>query len=98
MEACVKLFGSLGLWESAVDLALKVDLDVAKSMADKSPENDVELRKKLWLKIGRGTQTKTSSKVKVTDLRLIVHSDNNGTLRTERHEFPACLDSMCTLM
>lgn len=51
-EACVELSGLLGLWESAVDLALKVNLDLAKKMANMSPDNDVELRKKLWLKIG----------------------------------------------
>ncbi|XP_050295734.1 vacuolar protein sorting-associated protein 18 homolog isoform X2 [Anthonomus grandis grandis] len=50
-DACVQLFGLLGLWESAVDLALQVNLNLAKSMANLSPENDLELRKKLWLKI-----------------------------------------------
>ncbi|XP_076258770.1 vacuolar protein sorting-associated protein 18 dor isoform X1 [Rhynchophorus ferrugineus] len=52
-EACVELTGLLGLWESAVDLALKLNLDLAKKMADMSPDNDVELRKKLWLKIAQ---------------------------------------------
>lgn len=42
----------LGLWESAVDLALEINLDLAKEIANKSPEEDCELRKKLWLKIG----------------------------------------------
>lgn len=51
-EACVQLSGLLGLWESAVDLALTVDLELAKKMANMSPETDLELRKKLWLKIG----------------------------------------------
>ncbi|XP_060521918.1 vacuolar protein sorting-associated protein 18 homolog isoform X2 [Cylas formicarius] len=50
-EACVQLSALLGLWESAVELALKVDLDLAKKIADMPPENEVELRKKLWLKI-----------------------------------------------
>ncbi|XP_030762434.1 vacuolar protein sorting-associated protein 18 homolog isoform X2 [Sitophilus oryzae] len=52
-EACVELSGLLGLWESAVDLALKVNLDLAKKMANMSPDNDTELRKKLWLKIAQ---------------------------------------------
>ncbi|ENN82501.1 hypothetical protein YQE_01126, partial [Dendroctonus ponderosae] len=52
-EACVKLYGLLNLWESAVDLALKVNLELAKTMADMSPENDLELKKKLWLKIAQ---------------------------------------------
>lgn len=50
--ACVQLSGTLGLWESAVDLALNEDLELAKKMANSSPENDTELRKKLWLKLG----------------------------------------------
>ncbi|CAG9821457.1 unnamed protein product [Phaedon cochleariae] len=50
-RACVQIFGLLGLWESAVDLALTYELDLAKKMANMSPENDTELRKKLWLKI-----------------------------------------------
>ncbi|XP_023014330.1 vacuolar protein sorting-associated protein 18 dor isoform X2 [Leptinotarsa decemlineata] len=50
-RACVQLFGLLGLWESAVDLALTVELDLAKKVANMSPEDDLELRKKLWLKI-----------------------------------------------
>ncbi|XP_019754048.2 vacuolar protein sorting-associated protein 18 homolog isoform X1 [Dendroctonus ponderosae] len=52
-EACVKLYALLNLWESAVDLALKVNLELAKTMADMSPENDLELKKKLWLKIAQ---------------------------------------------
>ncbi|XP_066154663.1 vacuolar protein sorting-associated protein 18 homolog isoform X1 [Euwallacea fornicatus] len=52
-EACVKLFSLLGLWESAVDLAIGVDLGLAKQMADLSPDDDLELRKKLWLKIAK---------------------------------------------
>lgn len=51
IEACVQLSALLGLWESAVDLALKVNVDLAKQTAN-MPQNDNELRKKLWLKIG----------------------------------------------
>lgn len=47
------LSGLLGLWEQAVDLALNIDVELAKKLADKPPENDVELRKKLWLKIAQ---------------------------------------------
>lgn len=50
--ACVQLSALLGLWESAVDLALTIDPKKAKEIANMSPQNDVELRKKLWLKIG----------------------------------------------
>eukprot|EP00163_Fabomonas_tropica_P023207 TRINITY_DN40509_c0_g1_i1.p1 TRINITY_DN40509_c0_g1~~TRINITY_DN40509_c0_g1_i1.p1 ORF type:complete len:911 (+),score=256.88 TRINITY_DN40509_c0_g1_i1:23-2734(+) len=49
--ACVHVYSLLGLYEEAVDLALKVDNDLAKINADK-PEDD-EQRKKLWLKIAR---------------------------------------------
>lgn len=51
LAACVQLSALLGLWESAVDLALKVSVDLAKQTAN-LPQNDNELRKKLWLKIG----------------------------------------------
>ena len=43
----------MGLFENSVDLALeKNDLELAKANAD-MPEDDVPLRKKLWLKIAR---------------------------------------------
>lgn len=51
LDACVQLSALLGLWESAVDLALQIDVDLAKLTANR-PQNDNELRKKLWLKIG----------------------------------------------
>ena len=50
-EACVQLSALLGLWESAVDLALTVSVDLAKQTAS-LPQADDELTKKLWLKIG----------------------------------------------
>lgn len=53
IKACVHLSCLLGLWESAVDLALEINLDLAKEIANKPPEEDVELRKKLWLKIAQ---------------------------------------------
>lgn len=43
----------MGLYESSVDLALeKDDLELAKINAD-LPEDDDQLRKKLWLKIAK---------------------------------------------
>lgn len=54
-EACVQLSAMLGLWESAVDLALTISTDLAKqtvqSVSQMSANNN-ELCKKLWLKIG----------------------------------------------
>lgn len=50
-EACVQLSALLGLWESAVDLALTENIKLAKEIADQ-PQYDSELQKKLWLKIG----------------------------------------------
>ena len=50
-EACVQLSALLGLWEAAVDLALTINVSLAKQTAS-MPQNDPELRKKLWLKIG----------------------------------------------
>jgi len=49
----VHIYSQMGLWESSVDLALeKGDLELAKLNADK-PEDDPQLRKKLWLKIAK---------------------------------------------
>lgn len=51
-RACVFIYTTMGLYEEAVDLALKVDVELAKQNADK-PDDDEELRKKLWLRIAR---------------------------------------------
>lgn len=52
-QPCVHIYSKMGLYENSVDLALeKGDLELAKLNADK-PEDDVQLRKKLWLKIAR---------------------------------------------
>ncbi|KAI0002078.1 Pep3/Vps18/deep orange family-domain-containing protein [Russula vinacea] len=53
IQPCVHIYSQMGLWESSVDLALeKGDLELAKINADK-PEDDPQLRKKLWLKIAK---------------------------------------------
>ncbi|CAG8582248.1 14325_t:CDS:10 [Acaulospora morrowiae] len=53
MQSCVHIYSNMGLFEEAVDLALKQnDLELARINADK-PEDDETLRKKLWLKIAR---------------------------------------------
>lgn len=51
-EACVQLSALLGLWESAVDLALSENIQQAKDIASQ-PQYDTELQKKLWLKIAK---------------------------------------------
>ncbi|XP_076650787.1 vacuolar protein sorting-associated protein 18 dor isoform X1 [Halictus rubicundus] len=50
-EACVQLSALLGLWTTAVDLALTISVDLAKQIAAMPTDHDDELRKKLWLKI-----------------------------------------------
>jgi vacuolar protein sorting-associated protein 18 len=51
---CITLYAEMGLWENSVDLALqKGDLDLAKHNADRAEEEDVRLKKKLWLKIAK---------------------------------------------
>lgn len=62
-RACVLLYSKMGLFEEAVELALKVDIDLAKQIADMPmPEDEVsfssantqnDTRKKLWLRIAR---------------------------------------------
>jgi len=51
-RACVHIYTTMGLYDEAVDLALQFDTELAKQNADK-PDNNVELKKKLWLKIAR---------------------------------------------
>jgi len=52
IKACVLIYGQMALYEEAVELALKVEIPLAKENADK-PEDDDALRKKLWLKIAK---------------------------------------------
>ena len=51
-QATVQIYCTMNLYEEAVDLALRVDLEKAKVYADK-PEYDDVLKKKLWLKVAR---------------------------------------------
>jgi hypothetical protein len=51
LHACVVIYGALGLFEEAVNLALRHnDLELARINADKVIEDDI-LRKRLWLRI-----------------------------------------------
>lgn len=50
-EACVKLSALLGLWEAALELALPVDLALAKDVA--SQPDRTETQRQLWLSIGK---------------------------------------------
>jgi len=53
IQPCVHIYSKMGLFENSVDLALeKNDLELAKINAD-MPEDDIPLRKKLWLKIAK---------------------------------------------
>jgi len=60
----------MGLFENSVDLALeKNDLELAKINAD-MPEDDIPLRKKLWLKIAKYVvQEKQDIKTSVSPFR-----------------------------
>lgn len=52
-QPCVHIYSKMGLYECSVDLALeKGDLELAKINAD-MPDDDDQLRKKLWLKIAK---------------------------------------------
>ncbi|KAJ9093867.1 hypothetical protein QFC21_006240 [Naganishia friedmannii] len=53
IQPCVFIYSKMGLYDCSVDLALeKGDLELAKVNADK-PDDDDELRAKLWLKIAK---------------------------------------------
>jgi len=57
LEACVHIYGAMGLYEEAVQLALQVDIDLAAQYANKPREDpddeDGALCKKLWLRIAQ---------------------------------------------
>mgnify|MGYP001100479875 FL=1 len=50
-KACVIIYTAMRLFEEAVDLALTVDLEEAKQIAEQLEPEENELKKKLWLKI-----------------------------------------------
>lgn len=53
IQPCVHIYAKMGLYEESVSLALeKGDLELARVTAN-MPEDDVQLRKKLWLKVAR---------------------------------------------
>ncbi|KAL4709069.1 hypothetical protein ACJJTC_013482 [Scirpophaga incertulas] len=55
-EACVKLSALLGLWEAAVELALRVGLSLAKEVAGMPDES--EQQRQMWLTIAEHVITK----------------------------------------
>jgi hypothetical protein len=68
-RSCVHIYGLMGLYEEAVDLALDFDAKFASQFAD-SPEDEY-LRKKLWLKIVKRVIESTGDIKSAID---IVHS------------------------
>lgn len=54
VQSAVHIYCSMGEYSSAVDLALKHDdIDLAAVVADRPPESDSALRKKLWLAVAK---------------------------------------------
>jgi len=51
--ACVRIYSAMELYEEAVQLALQVDVELAKTNADRPKE--AEVRKRLWLVIAKHT-------------------------------------------
>lgn len=71
MQPCVHIYSKMGLWESSVDLALeKDDLELAQTNADMPPEEDRQLRKRLWLKIAKYV-VQTKQDIKMCAISLI---------------------------
>ncbi|KAK9450847.1 Pep3/Vps18/deep orange family-domain-containing protein [Limtongia smithiae] len=53
VQSCIFIYSSMGLFEEAVDLALKHDnVELAGVVADR-PGDNAQLRKKLWLRVAR---------------------------------------------
>ncbi|ETS64390.1 hypothetical protein PaG_01243 [Moesziomyces aphidis] len=61
MEACVRIYAKMGLFESAVELAIRQgEIELACSCADMAESMERELRKKLWLKVAKEVVRKES--------------------------------------
>ena len=67
-RAAVILYGRMGLYDEAVELALRVDVELAKVQADKPPKHDHEWRRKLWHKIVNHVIRYDESITKAVDL------------------------------
>lgn len=53
VQSCIFIYSSMGLYEEAVDLAIKNDnIELASVVADR-PSDDAPLRKKLWLRVAQ---------------------------------------------
>ncbi|XP_074595278.1 vacuolar protein sorting-associated protein 18 dor [Brevipalpus obovatus] len=66
-KACVILYNVMEDYENAVEIALQVDIDLAKKTANLPQMND-ELRRELWLKIARKLIEERKDVVKVSQL------------------------------
>jgi len=51
-RACVQLLSDMGMFQDATALALRVDVELAKEVAER-PEDDPPMRRKLWLAVAR---------------------------------------------
>lgn len=61
VQSCVHIYSSMGLYLQAVELALKHgNVELASIVADR-PEEDSELRKKLWLAVAKEVVRKADS-------------------------------------
>lgn len=61
VQSCVHIYSSMGLYLQAVELALKHgNVELASIVADR-PEDDSELRKKLWLAVAKEVVRKADS-------------------------------------
>lgn len=86
--ACVVVYEKMGLWESGVDLALKMgDVDLAMRMADRGGagggvgssgvggSGDEAERKRLWLKIAKFVVGEQKDIKKSVDCRSTLHDE-----------------------
>lgn len=64
MEACVRIFAKMGLFKSAVELAIREGgIELACSCVDMAETMDHDLRKKLWLRVAKEV-VRTSADIK----------------------------------
>ncbi|KZT75150.1 hypothetical protein DAEQUDRAFT_659721 [Daedalea quercina L-15889] len=99
-QACVHIYSKMGLYESSVDLALeKDDLELAKINAD-MPEDDDQLRKKLWLKIAKAMRfLENTDLLKIEDILpffpdFVVIDDFKDEICTALEDYSAHIDTL----
>ena len=80
-RACVRLYTAMGLYTEALELALSVDISLAKDTANAPPREQRDLRKRLWTRIAAWAVAHSAGSP-ARDALSILHA-SDGLLRVE---------------